>query len=59
MKIKYRRFDDNDYTEVDVKMYIPRTDTKIIFQTYDNECHVIEDVCEVYIEKYEISKRNV
>ena len=52
MKIKYRRFDD-DYTEVDVKMYIPRTDTKIVIQTYDNEYHVIEDVCEVYIEKYE------
>ena len=49
MKLKYRRFDDDGYTEVDVKVYIPRTDTKIIFQTYDNECHVIEDICEVYV----------
>ena len=51
MKLKYRRFDDDGYTEVDVKVYIPRIDTKIIFQTYDNECHVIEDVCEVYVEE--------
>ena len=58
MKIKYRRFDDNDYTEVECDdfgfhkaTHVYRDDTELFYITYDNKYHVIENVCEVYIEE--------
>lgn len=65
MKIKYRRFDDNDYTEVDVvyfqfsnfkkpndtilRLYLKVTDE--IMRTVVDKIVDIENVCEVYIEE--------
>lgn len=58
MKIKYRRFDDFDDTEVECKdfsfhkaMHVYRDDTELYFTTYDNKYHVIENVCEVSMEE--------
>lgn len=65
MKIKYRRFDDVDYTEVDVvyfqfsnfkkpndtilRLYLKVTDE--IMRTVVDKIVDIENVCEVYIEE--------
>lgn len=65
MKIKYRRFDDNDYTEVDVvyfqfsnfkkpndtilRLYLKVTDE--VMRTVVDKIVDIENVCEVYIEE--------
>lgn len=65
MKIKYRRFDDNDYTEVDVvyfqfsnfkkpndtilRLYLKVTDE--IMRTVVDKIVDIENVCEVHIEE--------
>ena len=61
MKIKYRRFDDNDYTEVECDDFLFQTypaDKKLRLVCYfvgsdvENEYHtVIRNVCEVYIEE--------
>ena len=57
MKIKYRRFDDNDYTEVEVSDFVLCPDynqRKILlglsFKSRAVE-KTIENVCEVHIEK--------
>lgn len=65
MKIKYRRFDDNDYTEVDVvyfqfsnfkkpndtilRLYLKVTDE--VMRTVVDKIVDIENVCDVYIEE--------
>ena len=65
MKIKYRRFDDVDYTEVDVvyfqfsnfkkpndtilRLYLKVTDK--VMRTLVDKIVDIENVCEVYIEE--------
>lgn len=65
MKIKYRRFDDVDYTEVDVvyfqfsnfkkpndtilRLYLKVTDE--VMRTVVDKIVDIENVCEVYIEE--------
>lgn len=65
MKIKYRRFNDNDYTEVDVvyfqfsnfkkpndtilRLYLKVTDE--VMRTVVDKIVDIENVCEVYIKE--------
>ena len=65
MKIKYRRFNDNDYTEIDVvyfqfsnfkkpndtilRLYLKVTDE--IMRTVVDKIVDIENICEVYIEE--------
>ena len=57
MKIKYRRFDDVDYTEVEVYdfIYTLKLNTKPILELFfgsnGKTGKVIENVCEVYIEE--------
>ena len=57
MKIKYRRFDDVDYTEVEVYdfIYTLKLNTKPILELFfgsnGKAGKVIENVCEVYIEE--------
>lgn len=64
MKIKYRRFDDNDYTEVECddfvfKSYDYKTFLYLNFRNKHNESvvhnyhnlKIIENVCEVYLEE--------
>ena len=56
MKIKYRRFDDNDYTEVEcITFKFQRLDlrkgTEFIYLHDDGHVYTVLDVCEVYIEE--------
>ena len=58
MKIKYRRFDDVDYTEVEVndfnfynKTHITRNGTELAWIASDGEIYNVLNVCEVYIEE--------
>lgn len=57
MKIKYRRFDDNDYTEVECYFFDFRrlnddeNKTVLLFYKSLLDLHEIENVCEVCIEE--------
>ena len=58
MKIKYRRFDDNDYTEVECIFFkfekslgIPLKDKTSLIWFGEEEFHSVYHVCEVCIEE--------
>ena len=56
MKIKYRRCDDNDYTEVEVKEFIfaklyPSKKTILNYLDINEHCKEIKNVCEVSMEE--------
>ncbi len=57
MKIKYRRFDDDDYVEIDIYQFYltyDRLSGTTLLEYYAqgfSDCVSVENVCEVYIEE--------
>lgn len=55
MKIKYRRFDENGYTEVECDNFIfhlsVENETELNLFASDGEIYRLLNVCEVYIEE--------